>query len=244
MVEATSSYDDYVRDVLAKGPRCGCLDTANLGESKWGLGTVSWGVASFPGGIEQSRVLDIYEAAFRSWSNVCKLKFQFASNANQANIVIGTGRGARSNFDGKNGTLAWAYLPSGSNFKGQLQVRFDLDETWVDNPQARGILLLNVAAHEFGHAIGLSHNNVAKQLLNPYYNSAIDKPQSYDIQQIQSLYGKPVVEPTPTPDPTDPSKPASDIVRAKYLLRDGRVLGADKFVEIPATALTGPEWSF
>ncbi len=243
MSTAETSYDDYVTHVLAKGPRCGCIDAANLGESRWGLATVSWGVSSFPSGLSQDRVLQLYQQAFDSWSAVCGLKFTRVAAAN-ANIVIGTGRGSRSNFDGPNGTLAWAYLPSGRNFTGRLEVRFDLDETWIDNPQARGILLLNVAAHEFGHAIGLSHNSVKNQLLNPYYAPAISKPQSYDIQEIQTLYGKPAATPT---TPTSPNVPVSAVRAVKVQLADGRVFGASgdrPMAELPANALVGQEWSF
>lgn len=246
MSTADNSYADYVNHVLAKGPRCGCIDAANLGESFWGLKTVAWGVASFPSGLSQDRVLQLYEQAFASWSAVCNLKFTRVAPAN-ANIVIGTGRGARSNFDGKNGTLAWAYLPSGRNFTGRLEVRFDLDETWVDNPQARGILLLNVACHEFGHAIGLSHNSVKNNLLNPYYSPSISTPQAYDIQEVQQLYGKPTATPAPPTTPTDPSVPVAAVKAVKVQLADGRVFGAagnSPLAEIPANAMTGQEWSF
>lgn len=251
MSTADANYADYVNHVLARGPRCGCIDAANLGESFWGLATVAWGVSSFPTGLSQDRVLQLYQQAFDSWSAVCGLKFTRVAAAD-ANIVIGTGRGSRSNFDGPNGTLAWAYLPSGRNFRGRLEVRFDLDETWIDNPQARGILLLNVACHEFGHAIGLSHiTNVSNQLLNPYYSAAISKPQSEDARQVQTLYGKPVATPaptpTPTPTPTDPAAPVSDVIAMKWQHRNGDVYGASvdqPIRKLPANGLVGQEWSW
>lgn len=236
--QADTSYADYVDSVLAKGPRCGCLDVALLGESRWGLKEVAWGIANYPsGGLSQQRVAEIYAQAFASWSAVCGLKFKQVA-ANQANIVIGTGRGQRSNFDGPSGTLAWAYLPGGSNYVGQVEVRFDLDETWIDNPQANGILLLNVAAHEFGHAIGLSHNNVRANLLNPIYNRSIATPQAEDIRQIVSLYGQPTANPTPTPTPTPtPGTPSAAPKAVKILLADGNVAYADNFRIIPANAM-------
>ncbi len=118
-----------------------------------------------------------------------------------------------------------------------MEVRFDLDETWIDNPQARGILLLNVACHEFGHAIGLSHNSVKNNLLNPYYSAAISKPQSEDIRQVVSLYGGPVATPAPGPTPGTPSSGAP--LAIKILDPNGvDVWYADKFTKVPRNAMS------
>lgn len=232
-VPKTGEWDGPTERAAARAPRCGCLDVQNLGESRWGLQEVAWFVQSYPGGVSDEVARAIFVKAFASWSAVCGLSFRYAAGASNANILIGGGRGQRSNFDGPSGTLAWAYLPSGKNFTGQVKVMFDLDESWTADKNANGILLLNVAAHEFGHAIGLSHNNVAKQLLNPIYNRGIATPQSFDASQVAQLYGPPKTTPAPTPTPGNPAA----VNAVKVQLADGRVYGASTtqvLTELPA----------
>jgi matrix metalloproteinase-14 (membrane-inserted) len=55
-----------------------------------------------------------------------------------------------------------------------------------------GTNLFQVAAHEFGHSLGLSHSNVKSSLMAPFYRGydehlALDPD---DIAAIQDIYGK------------------------------------------------------
>lgn len=57
-----------------------------------------------------------------------------------------------------------------------------------------GYNLFMVAAHEFGHSMGLSHSNDVGALMYPIYQGYRD-PNTYvlprdDVNGIQSLYGQ------------------------------------------------------
>lgn len=58
---------------------------------------------------------------------------------------------------------------------------------------AAGYVLFLVAAHEFGHSLGLSHSSDPGALMFPIYT--FSNPDSFvltqdDVRGIQSLYGK------------------------------------------------------
>lgn len=195
-------------------PRCGCPENLIVEDasnpSKWGLSTLTYFIQARDSDLSASTWDNIIAQAFGQWENVCNLKFEQVSQSSKANLLIGIGSGARDNFDGPSGTLAWAYLPPQVNFKGQLNMKFDTGETWVDQSASRGIRLLNVATHEFGHMLGLSHSRVSSALMAPFYARDIIGPQNNDdIPRVQSLYGKPVIIPTVPTTPTVPTIPTA-----------------------------------
>ncbi|XP_064156111.1 matrix metalloproteinase-9 isoform X2 [Anguilla rostrata] len=82
---------------------------------------------------------------------------------------------------------------------------YDRDQKWGFCPD-KGYSLFLVAAHEFGHALGLDHSTVQEALMFPMY-SYVEKLSLHqdDIEGIQYLYG-----PKPGPDPVPPTRAATD----------------------------------
>lgn len=63
-----------------------------------------------------------------------------------------------------------------------------------------GTDLLQVAAHEFGHVLGLQHTPAAKALMSPFYTFRYPLSLSPDDRRgIQHLYGRPRPAPTSRP---------------------------------------------
>ena len=68
-----------------------------------------------------------------------------------------------------------------------------------------GTDLLQVAAHEFGHVLGLQHTTAAKALMSPFYTFRYPLSLSPDDRRgIQQLYGRPRLAPTSRPPDLGP----------------------------------------
>uniref|UniRef100_A0A671YV56 Matrix metalloproteinase-9 n=1 Tax=Sparus aurata TaxID=8175 RepID=A0A671YV56_SPAAU len=89
---------------------------------------------------------------------------------------------------------------------------YDDDKKWGFCPD-QGYSLFLVAAHEFGHALGLDHSNIREALMFPMYSYVEDfHLHEDDIEGIQYLYGGrtgPVPTP-PQPNPTTDIYPTID----------------------------------
>ncbi|XP_018602440.1 matrix metalloproteinase-9 [Scleropages formosus] len=83
---------------------------------------------------------------------------------------------------------------------------YDDDKKWGFCPD-QGYSLFLVAAHEFGHALGLEHSNIREALMFPMYKYVKDfSLHSDDVEGIQYLYGS-----RQKPDPIPP-QPTTTIV--------------------------------
>lgn len=197
--------------------RCGLTDAAFARSMvpKWGKRKLTWILQTPLPQVGERQQIAILDDAFGSWSRVCPLTFERVEDERHADIVVGCGRGRRADFDGPSGTLAWAGLPSSEAFDGQLPLMFDMDEEW-----GSGIKLLNVAAHEIGHNLGISHGPKGA-LMAAVYSPAVAAPQAWDKQEAVWRYG--AAPTTPAPQPTPSAKPDEVVARINGVLYRGKL---------------------
>ncbi|XP_030293156.1 matrix metalloproteinase-18-like [Sparus aurata] len=190
---------------MMKKPRCGNPDTkpasySVFGEDeKWQKNSLTYRIVNYTPDISRSEVDDSIEKALQVWAKVTPLTFT-RINSGTADIMISFGSGAHGDgypFDGPDGTLAHAFGPS-PGIGGD--AHFDDAEPFTFRSN-NGINLFIVAAHEFGHSLGLDHSRVSGALMFPTYSyrnpDTFVLPQD-DVNGIQSLYGSNPTTTTPT----------------------------------------------
>jgi hypothetical protein len=127
-----------------------------------------------------------------AWSAVANIQFtQVADNGVPFNAGGATGdiRIGAHVFDGASNVLAHGYYPPPNGATAAGDVHFDQAENWSCTPGAGLIDIGIVSAHEFGHAIGLNHEQTLTALMNPFYNASIPGPLADDINGATNIYG-------------------------------------------------------
>ena len=192
-LEVTGEVDSATLALLQMD-RCGMPDLGEyvLHGNKWSTTNLRYGFVEFTGDLTQSEIRTAISTAINYWAAVTPLTFTEVSNAANPEIRIRfvTGNhGDGSPFDGPSGVLAHAFYPppNGGDIAGDSH--FDDAENWSVNLPPSGTDLYTVAAHEFGHALGLKHSTVNDALMYPFYGGPHRFLHADDIAGIQALYG-------------------------------------------------------
>ncbi|XP_050729691.1 matrix metalloproteinase-24-like isoform X2 [Eriocheir sinensis] len=204
-LDQTGELDNSTLEMM-NTPRCGVKDKVGFGTrarrkryalqgSRWRVKTLTYRITKYPNGLLQNDVDREIAIAFKVWEDVTDLTFE-RSTSGKVHIEVRFEKGEHGDgdpFDGPGGTLAHAYFPI---YGGD--AHFDDTEAWTINSY-RGTNLFQVAAHEFGHSLGLSHSDVRSSLMAPFYRGyessfSLDED---DIKGIQALYGKKQARPFP-----------------------------------------------
>ncbi|KAK2719637.1 matrix metalloproteinase-24-like isoform X2 [Artemia franciscana] len=205
---------------LMNTPRCGVRDFIGpsghrskryaLQGSRWRVKDLTYRISRYPSKLKKLDVDIEIARAFDVWAKATQLNF-IKRDTGRVHIEIrfeNYEHGDGDPFDGPGGTLAHAYFPI---YGGD--AHFDDAETWTINSY-KGTNLYQVAAHEFGHSLGLSHSDIRSALMAPFYRGyeptlELDVD---DILAIQALYGRPptsIIATTTTKKPKPPQKPIS-----------------------------------
>jgi hypothetical protein len=205
----TGAIDGQTLGIL-NWPRCAVKDKMDVsGLKKWGSNHITYYLDSFPNSLTQEAWVGVYEESFKRISAVCNLTFERVTNKSDGGIIID------SDFiDGPSNILGETELPNTSNFSGNLSELIDKDEKWLTLGQTgKGIYLVNVVTHESCHALGVGHCMTdPTQLMAPYYSPNVDRPQSWDINQLQMRYGPPTTNPTSPPNTGTPIPTVKEVV--------------------------------
>lgn len=151
------------------------------------------GTPDLAGGREKA----IVAQAFAAWEGVANLNFSEVAASQNPDFRIAWRSGDHgdgSPFDDQGGpqgnTLAHAFYPPTCGGAHAGDLHFDEAENWTDDPNANGILLLQVAIHEIGHLLGLAHSNDRSAIMFALYAPDRVNLSQDDIQGITALYGE------------------------------------------------------
>ena len=149
--------------------------------------------------LSGQREREIVREAFAAWAAVTPLRFTEVQANEAPDFPVAWVRGNHGDgfpFDDggtiQGNTLAHAFFPPqcGGRFAGAMH--FDEFELWTDQARPGAIRLLNVAIHEIGHLLGLSHSNNRNAIMFAFYDDDVDSLRQDDIDGIQALYGRPL----------------------------------------------------
>nr|XP_056714686.1 interstitial collagenase-like [Euleptes europaea] len=231
-LEVTGKVDAETLDVIKK-PRCGVPDlgdfTLTEGNPKWDKTHLTYRIENYTPDLHQEEVRRAIQKAFEVWSKASPLTFE-EKHTDIQDIMISFNvgdHGDNSPFDGNSGVLAHAFQPG--KFIGG-DAHFDDAEHWTNGFQGTNLFI--VAAHEFGHSLGLSHSTEAGALMFPTYS--YQDPRSFqlpqdDINGIQTIYGKSLNSQQPTGPVTPRACSSRTTFDAVTTLRGETMFFKDRF---------------
>lgn len=192
----SGKYDVATATVMSQ-PRCGFPDVADfvVDGRKWTHTNITYTIENTPANLSIGQIRNSIAQALSIWTAVTPLEFSEIPQQQNADFRIKFVEGDHSDgvpFDGPGFVLAHAFFPPPNSGELAGDAHFDTAETWnvvIPTPTSE-FDIITVAAHEFGHSLGLAHSQVQGALMFPTYNGPHRFLAADDVTGIQSIYGK------------------------------------------------------
>ena len=187
---------DAATAFMMQQPRCGFPDIGEfvLDGRRWDHRNLTYAIENTPANLTIDQVRAAIQQALSFWAAVTPLVFeevQITQGHDFRIRFVAGDHGDGSSFDGPGSVLAHAFFPppNGGDLAGD--AHFDTAETWdvILPPPSGAFDLVTVAAHEFGHSLGLNHSQIQGALMFPTYAGSHRFLAADDVAGIQAIYG-------------------------------------------------------
>lgn len=168
--------------------RCGVPDTRG-NDARWEKTSFTYRIVNYTPDLTEQEVDDTIARALKVWSDVFPFTFNKLIKGDADFMISFKKRehGDKYPFDGPRKILGLAFPPGTSTLSGD--VHFDEDQTWTLTKDGHNLFI--VAAHEFGHSLGLRHSTNSSALMYNKYRyfdtDGYSLPEQ-DAKRIQELY--------------------------------------------------------
>ena len=160
----------------------------------WPLGDLSYRLNNFSDDLSKKWQKRAVTVALRAWQwRLKNLHFRLERNPD-AHVDINVEFEDLDHFDGRKGVLAHAYYPGQGDISGDCHLNDEWN--WVPGVHLSTLSkppLIPILIHEFGHSIGLTHDNYDMiDIMYPSFNLGQKKNRigERSIERAQSRYGK------------------------------------------------------
>ncbi len=177
--------------------RCGNADLRmlNIGD-RWPNSNLKYKFKNFTtdSQLTPAQIKQAVADAAKLWTDVANLSLSLVSSSQAAEIEISFVTGNHGDdypFDGVGGVLAHTFYPPPPADPTNGDMHLDDDERWgyFLPLEANQEDLVTVAAHEFGHALGLDHSSNSSALMYRSPPTVRRNLHEDDKRRIQALYG-------------------------------------------------------